>query len=293
MSRDSYATPQRAVHFPVEGDTVEFCGATYRLGAIIGRGRSGIVFKCTDDWGNPLVAKVLLPAGRSYQEVKDAWQQEANALATLRHPGITYLHVACQYKNIFYLIMERCSATFKNFIALVAPRRESWLQPTARELLQALAFIHGNGYVHGDINPMNVFALIDKGKKLPDLETMSLEIKVGDLELCKPESELGVPGKIVMAGWLPPPEYLSPAEFGKFGKQADIYHAALLLMGVVLGQLPEFNRAEIMADKPRQMAEDLPSRYGPAIARALHSEVGKRTPSALEFWRDIVRCNRA
>ena len=67
----------------------------------------GSVFSCFDVWGNYLAAKVLKPIG-TYDHVKASAQAELGKLAVLRHPNITYVFDAFEYRDTFYIVTERC-----------------------------------------------------------------------------------------------------------------------------------------------------------------------------------------
>lgn len=61
------------------GDVIEHSGRRYFLGAEIRR-RANAIFECTDEWGNLLVAKLVLPRGRNAEEVRQEWQAEATSV---------------------------------------------------------------------------------------------------------------------------------------------------------------------------------------------------------------------
>ena len=98
--------------------------------------------------------------------------------------------------------------------------------------------------------------------------------------------EISVFFNTILAQWMLPPEFLKP-EFGVIGKHVDIYHMGLLLLSLVLKQTLNFTTDEILAGRPRQLAESISSRYSEVIARALRRHVNARTPSAIEMWREI------
>jgi serine/threonine-protein kinase len=87
--------------------------------------------------------------------------------------------------------------------------------------------------------------------------------------------------------WMIPPEFLKPEEFGKIGKQVDMYHAGLVFLSLLLGRIPTFTENDILEGRPRNMAEELKSVYSPAIGEALRRHVGNRPPTALDFWKNI------
>ena len=113
---------------PVRGDMIRNGSVgVYFMGEYIGGGSYGDVYECTDEWSNPLVAKVL-KAAASFEEVKRQWESEVANLSRMRHPNITYIHDAFFYDNAFYIIVEKCLYSLDR----VLPRiDESWL-PTSR-----------------------------------------------------------------------------------------------------------------------------------------------------------------
>ena len=90
-----------------------------------------------------------------------------------------------------------------------------------------------------------------------------------------------------------PPEYLRPAEFGGIGKQTDIYHAALLLLAVVKGEPPTFTNEQILQGVPQSTAANLPHPFGAALSKALRRHTTARTPTAFQFWQELIGHVRA
>lgn len=253
----------------------------YFMGEYIGGGSYGDVYECTDEWANPLVAKVLKPAG-SFEEARRNWESEVNNLSRMRHPNITYIYDAFFHDHAFYIIVEKCLYSLDR----VLPRiDESWLPHIARDLLQALSFIHRHGHVHKDVHPGNVFVsltsdVMDAGGG------PRVSFKLGDLGITRVESDIRIVGTI-MAPWMLPPEALVPATFGTVGRPTDVYHAALLLLSVLRRAVPTFTEAEILAGIPMSVAKELRSPYASALANALRPRVMHRTQTPLEFWREI------
>jgi hypothetical protein len=227
----------------------------YFMGDYIGGGSYGDVYECTDEWANPLVAKVLKPSG-SFEEVRRQWQSEVDNLSRMRHPNITYIYDAFFHDHAFYIIVEKCLYSLDR----VLPRIDaSWVPHIARDILQALSFIHRHGHVHKDVHPGNVF--------------VSLTSDVMDAG--------GAPRVSFKL------EALAPAAYGTVGRPTDVYHAALLLLSVLRRTVPSFTEAEILAGVPQQVAQGLASPYAPALANALRPRVMHRIQTPLEFWREI------
>jgi serine/threonine-protein kinase len=113
-----------------------------------------------------------------------------------------------------------------------------------------------------------------------------ITFKIGDLGITNLEAEMDVFNTMV-GKWMMPPEFLKPDQYGKIGKQVDIYHAGLLFLSLLLGRIPTFTERDILDGGPRNMAEGLKSIYSPAIAKSLRRHVENRTQTAIDFWKDV------
>lgn len=273
--------------FPQPGEVIAREHVEYRLGAPIGQGYYGIVYDCSDDWGNELVAKLLKPDS-SFSEVADRWQREAAVLTTMRHPNITYIHDAFIYRNLFYLIIEKCLYPLSAQLHLAS---ELWLPALARDTLQAIAYIHRAGWVHKDIHVGNVFVSAVKDPFDESREPV-IAFKLGDFGISRVEGSIRPYGS-ELARWMLPPEAIRPELFGPIDRRVDIYHAALTFLMVVHGQMLRFDDTQTCAGEAQRLALALDSVYAPALARALAPRAAERTPTALEFWRDLSRCAQA
>ncbi|PRQ03056.1 Serine/threonine-protein kinase PknA [Enhygromyxa salina] len=266
--------------FPNAGEAVTRDHANYYIGQPIGQGYYGIVYDCTDDWGNELVAKVLKPMG-SFRQVADRWSREAKVLTTMRHPSITYIHDAFVYRNLFYLIIEKCLYPLSAELHLAS---ELWLPQMARDVLQAIAYIHRAGWVHKDVHVGNVFVSATKDP-FDEAREPVIGFKLGDFGISRMEGSIRPHGS-ELARWMLPPEAID-AELGPMDRRVDIYHASLTFLCVIYGRILRFTSEQIVAGEPHKLALSLDSAYGPALARALNPRAAERTPTALEFWRDI------
>ncbi len=270
---------------PSNDEVIEYLGVQYYIGERIGLGAFGAVFDCRDEWGNELAAKVLLPQNRSYETVREEWLHELKNLQQLRHPQVTFIHQAFEYRDTFYLIVEKCAFTLKVLIEDPGINGELWLPHVSRDILNGLQYIHDHGYVHKDLHAGNVFVSLQKDTIIPDNDPV-WRFKIGDLGISRLEGDIRF-FNTILAQWMLPPEYLRPEQFGAIGTRVDIYHVGLLLLSLLLNQTPNFTRDEILAGHPRELAAGLSSKYARAIARALRRHVSARTSSAIDMWREI------
>lgn len=270
---------------PSTDEVIEYLGVRYYIGEQIGLGAFGAVFDCHDEWGNELAAKVLLPQNRSYETVREEWLHELKNLQQLRHPQVTFIHQAFEYRDTFYLIVEKCAFTLKVLIEDPGINGEFWLPHVSRDILNGLQYIHDHGYVHKDLHAGNVFVSLQKDTMIPDNDPV-WRFKIGDIGISRLEGDIRF-FNTILAQWMLPPEYLRPEQFGAIGTHTDIYHVGLLLLSLLLNQTLDFTQDEIIAGRPRELAEGLSSKYAIAIARALRRHVSARTSSAIDMWREI------
>ena len=244
--------PAKMVVPPAPGEVITSLGTgnTYTMGNPIGEGYFGLVFSCVDVWGNDLAAKVLKPVD-TYDHVRVSAEAELRKLLVLRHPNITYIFDAFEYRDTFYIITERCYCPLTQLFSLKDFNGLVWLVPIARCLLQAVHYIHLNQYTHQDIHLGNVFAAFAKNEMCPT-EPGAIQFKVADLGVAKLFSELDVTN--TLADWMRPPEAIDPTEFGPIDHRIDIYHVGLLLLQFAYSQELRFSREEILAGRPRDMA---------------------------------------
>ena len=291
MTRNQQISPPVPRKFvpPSTNEAIEYKGVQYYIGEQIGKGAFGAVFDCRDEWGNELAAKVLLPRNRPYETVREEWIHELKNLQQLRHPQVTFIHQAFEYRDTFYLIVEKCAFTLKVLIedpsTNGSTNGELWLPYVSRDILNGLQYIHDHGYVHKDLHAGNVFVSRQKDAMVPDKDPV-WRFKIGDLGISRLAGDIRL-FNTILAPWMLPPEHLKPEQFGAIGTHTDIYHVGLLLLSLLLNQTLDFTQDEIIAGRPRELAEGLSSRYAVAVARALRRRVRDRTSSAIDMWREI------
>ncbi len=281
--------PSKQVIFPSPGEVITSSATrnTYTIGNKIGEGNFGVVFSCKDVWENELAVKVMKPVGRTYEQVRASAEGELRRLLELRHPFITYVFDAYEFRNTFYIVTECCFCPISSLFTMKDFNGQAWLLPIARCLLQAIHYLHINNYAHQDIHAANVFAAFIKDEMAPRAETNPgvLKFKLGDLGVAKLLPEVNAAN--TRAAWMLPPEVLNPTEFGSLDHRIDIYHAGLLFLQLAYSKELRFTKEEILAGRPREMALALPVPFSFALEKALRRRVQFRTASAMELWRDL------
>ena len=258
-------------------------GNTYKIGNLIGEGGFGYVYHCTDTWENELAVKILKPLG-TYEDVRQSTIAEFEKLKLLRHPNITYVYDAFEFKHTFYIVCEKCWQPINEFIQRKNFNGRVWIKKISRQLLQAVHFIHINEFAHQDIHGGNVFIQASYDELSPN--DLIFNFMLGDLGLAKLATEMDAKNTI-LAEWMRAPESINPDEFGAMDHRMDIYHCGLLFLQIILGRPHNFTQEEVLAGRPRELAMELEAPFNFALEKALRRHVDFRTASALEFWRDL------
>ena len=174
---------------PRAGEEIECEGIRYFIGQPIGTGAFSTVFDCFDEWGNELVAKVLFSQNRLYETIREEWLHEFQNLQQLRHPQVTFIHQAFEYRGTFYLIVEKCAFTLKPLIEEPDTDGDLWLPYVSRDILNGLQYIHDHGYVHKDLHAGNVFVSLQKDSMVPSKDPV-WRFKIGDLGISRLEGDI-------------------------------------------------------------------------------------------------------
>lgn len=258
-------------------------GNTYTIGEKIGEGHFGIVYACSDFWNNELAVKVLKPIN-TYEKVKANAVGEFQRLMALRHPNITFVYDAFEYRYTFYIVTERCSGSISKIFDLPNFNGMFCLMPVARQILQAVGYLHLNNYVHQDIHEENIFSTFVKDEIIPQ-QVQALQFKLGDLGVSKLLNDIDI--RNTRAKWLLSPEILKSSEFGPIDTRIDIYHLGLLFLQLACSKRLKFTPEEVLSGKPREIALQLPSPYNTALEKTLRRHAVYRTASVMELWRDL------
>jgi len=200
----------------------------YRLLRELGRGATAAVYLARDEaLGVEVALKVLHPqlAGPARSEARHRFFVEARVAAGIRHPGVIAI----------YDVDETARALSMEYVAggtLRARLREAGalgageVRDTARSLLDALAYVHEHGVVHGDLKPSNLLLRAPGVVVLADF---------GAAELVQAAPADAPTGFDSPAGT---PLYLAPEQFqgAPASPQTDLYAAGAILWEMATGR---------------------------------------------------------
>jgi transcriptional regulator with GAF, ATPase, and Fis domain len=255
-------------------------GGRYRIEQVLGAGRSATAYSATDSvTGQRRVLKVFRPespaAGRRASD-------EFRRLHELAHRNIVRVwDLAHSAEGALYLVTDEVQGPPITSLAQVvstAARREAF-QRCARDLADALAYLHGRGVVHGDLSPANV-RLDGEGRPV-----------LFDFDLAGPGQGGAGGGATGTLG------YASPeALVGVRGPAGDLFSLGAVLYEAWTGAPPfgvglEAVQRMLSGCAPQLSAvrDGLPPAWDAILARLLDPRPEDRHPSARELLREIAR----
>ncbi len=247
----------------------------YELLERVGQGGMAIVYRGIDRSLKRTVAiKVLHKHLSDYQEARDRFEREAQAVAKLRHENILEIFdYAAKTDEEAYIVTEFIDGqTLKQFIT---ERPIAFPEVGAMIVLQvcrALAHAHAGMILHRDVKPENIMIRSDGVVKLMDFGISHMV----DLE------RLTVTGQLLGSPAYMAPEHVEgkPIDF-----RTDVFAAGIVLYQLAVGKLPFEGKnphevlkriAECKFIDPRVAHPRIGNRLGRIILRAMAAEPADR-----------------
>jgi len=264
----------------------------YRIHSLIGEGGVGSVHLADDLTERRWVAiKVLNEDVASNVGLRERFERETRALFALAHPNIVAVHDFGVVEKAPYLVMEVLEGqTLESLLeeGALAPARALDI---VSQLLNGLAFAHGQGLIHRDLKTANVFMVrTPDGRDYVKLLDFGL-VKFLDKTRWGAETTLTAVGEVFGT-----PAYMSPEQ--AMGRRADarsdVYSVGVVLFEMLTGRWPfmvedraAMLRAHIATPVPwlLEMRPDLPmaTELDTILQRALAKESAQRFADAREM----------
>ena len=160
----------------------------YEVASLIGAGGMGEVYKARDTRLDRIVAIKVLPAHLADKpELRERFEREARAIASLNHPHICTLYDAAHQNGTDFLVMEYLEGETLAERLLRGPLPLKQVMQYAVEICDALDKAHRKGVTHRDIKPGNIM-LTKSGVKLLDFGLAKLKQAVASETV--PESQM-------------------------------------------------------------------------------------------------------
>ncbi|MBK7078815.1 MAG: SUMF1/EgtB/PvdO family nonheme iron enzyme [Myxococcales bacterium] len=245
----------RGGHGADAGADAELPGG-FRLGAELGRGRFGVVYRARQALtGREVALKLLEP--RALADAQ-AFVTEVQALARVDHPGVVrVLHADTTADGRPFLAMELVTGATLTATIGDGPLAPGVAHELGRQLVGALAAAHAVGVVHGDVSPDNV--LVAHG---PPARAVLIDFGMARLR-----------GGGAAAGGTR--GYLTPEVLvgDPITPRTDVFAAALVLVRMLAGPAALIDHRAALATLP-------PGAQRAALTRALDPDPAKRFADA-------------
>jgi serine/threonine-protein kinase len=253
----------------------------YELLERVGQGGMAVVYRGLDRSLKRTVAvKILHKHLSDYQEARDRFEREAQAVAKLRHENILEIFDYAAKTDDCYIVTEFIDGqTLKQFFT---DRPITFPEVGAMIILQvarALAHAHAGGILHRDVKPENIMIRSDGVVKLMDFGISHMV----DLE------RLTVTGQLLGSPAYMAPEHVEgrPLDF-----RTDVFAAGIVLYQLTVGKLPFEGKnphevlkriAECKFVDPRQANPRIGNRLGRIILKAMAAQPKDRYAAISEM----------
>lgn len=268
-------------------------GQRYELVDVVGRGGQGTVYKAFDRWSERSVAvKVLGSKAVQEPQMVERLMREQQALSALRGTAAVELFDLCRGNDgELCLVMELLSGVdLDDELYSLQQRGERMrLERVAAifdPIVTTLEVAHGEGILHRDLKPGNIFLLEGGGVRLLDFGMARLKRAA---PLTAAGMVMGSPSFMAPESWQGMSDFLDA--------RADVYSLGVILFLVLAGELPlsggslqeKFLGATRGTHKSlRQLRPDLPRRADDWAARALALDRAQRFGSVRELWENFL-----
>ena len=257
----------------------------YRIVEQVGRGGMATVYKAFQPSLHRFVAIKVLPeflAGDP--SFRSRFEQEAVAIARLRHPNILTVYDHGEDDGVAYIVTEFIEGgTLAD--QLGKPLPADYVAQVLGPIASALDYAHARGVVHRDLKPSNILLASDGTPILGDFG-LALMMTSSQERLTQSGTILGTP------------EYMSPeqCEGAAVTPSADIYALGVIAYEMLTGKVP-FSAATPAAvlvaqiknelPSPRQLNPDLSAAVELALLKALAKAPEDRFKTAGDFVREM------
>ncbi len=281
--------PEREANVELGSSPMLMDFGDYELLEQIGRGGQGVVFRARQKSLNRIVALKVIGLGHWATEAHlKRFRLEAEAAASLEHPGIVPIHEVGERDGSCYFSMKFVEGG--QLDAVVRP--EAMPPRRAAELIAKVArtvhYAHEHGILHRDIKPGNI--LLD-AKGEPHLTDFGLARLV--------ESESTVTRTMEVLGT---PSYMAPEQAvgnnAAVSSVTDVYGLGAVLYQLLTGQPPfaggtTYETIKLLLDteprQPRLLNPKIDRDLSTICLKCLEKDPKRRYSSALALAEDLER----
>src|SRR5213593_1686331 len=261
----------------------------YELLEEIGRGGQGVVFRARQKSLNRTVALKVIGLGQwaSKAHLK-RFRREAEAAASLEHPGIVPIHEVGERDGSCYFSMKFIEGGQLDEVIRRTPMSIRQAAELIAKVARTVHYAHDHGILHRDIKPGNI--LLD-AKGEPHLTDFGLARLV--------ETESTVTRTLEVLGT---PSYMAPEQAvgnnAAVGGATDVYGLGAVLYQLLTGQPPfaggtTYETIKLLLDteprQPRLVNPKIDRDLSTICLKCLEKDPKRRYSSALALAEDLER----
>ena len=222
----------------------------YRVLDPLGQGATAVVYLAQDMTGRRVALKVLNPMAASQPHMRLCFQLEYRTMARLRHPGILRVHDSGEANGRLFIAMELIEGgTLEQFLQRANAIGEVAAIDIARQVAEALDYLHGTGHVHRDVKTSNVLLGPAGRAVLFDFGTV---YNIHD----PADNAQGIYGT---------PAFLAPEQIEgeePLDGRADLYSLGIVLYLMIAGRRPFYGSREEVLEAHLKQEPPPPSEFG-------------------------------
>ena len=251
----------------------------YRILEPLGQGATAVVYRAQDLTGRQVALKALNSVAASQPHMRSCFEMEYRTLARLRHPGILRVYDAGEANGRLFIAMELVEGgTLEQFLQRAKAIGEVAAIDIARQVAEALEYIHGLGYVHRDVKTSNILLGTMGRAVLFDFGT------VYDIDGLTNEG----PGIYGTPAFLAPEQILAEAEPDR---RSDLYSLGIVLYLMVAGRRPFYGSREEVLEAHLDQEPPPPSEFrwvSPELERIILKALAKKPEDRFESGGDFA-----
>ncbi|HUV28806.1 MAG TPA: protein kinase, partial [Anaerolineales bacterium] len=206
-------------------------GGRYKIQSLIGQGGMASVYKANDPNLHRAVAiKVIHPHLSNNPEFFRRFEEEATAVAQLRHPNIVQVYDFSHDEDLYYMVMEFVMGETlqTRLIRLNESKRRMSIKEAisfTAEICEAAFYAHERGMIHRDIKPANIML---------DVNGRAILMDFGIARMVD-ASQHTATGTVLGTAMYMPPEQIQGLQIDA---RADIYSIGITLFEILSGKPP-------------------------------------------------------
>ncbi|MEZ4229135.1 MAG: serine/threonine-protein kinase [Polyangiaceae bacterium] len=263
----------------------------YRVLRVLGEGGMGVVYEGEQAIGGS-ARRVAIKTLRDVHDpvLVARFYRECETLAGLAHPNTVRVYDFGETSDgVLFIVMEFVDGKSLSDLLEDGPLSPNRAARIVRQVASALSEAHGQGVIHRDLKPDNIY-VVRRGER----ELVKL-LDFGIARRCRPDGSTQDVKLTNDGSVLGTPAYMSPEQFAESSvdQHSDIYALAVITYELLTGELPYGEAHTPWEWATRHMSSDpLPlATQGISVDPAIESVIfqglakdpAKRPDTALEF----------